>query len=88
MKVNILLFVLMSNSSAIVENEIMGNNMVSSVIKVFDRSHLEIDSISAKIDRERINGCHEKHEVYVENFGIFRQNVDINDRNEQNQVHE
>lgn len=50
----------------------MGNNIVSSVIKVFDRSHLEIESISAKIDRARMNGCHEKHEVCVENIGIYQ----------------
>lgn len=65
----------------------MGNNMVSSVIKVFDRSHLEIDSISAKIDREQINGCREKHEVYVENIGIFHKNVENHDGNNPNQVH-
>lgn len=49
----------------------MGNNIVSSVIKVFDRGHMEIESISAKIDRDRINGNHEKHEVYVGNISMF-----------------
>lgn len=49
----------------------MGNNIVSSVIRVFDRSPLEIDSISAKIDRAQISGCREKHEVYVENIGLY-----------------
>lgn len=54
----------------------MGNNIVSSVVKVFDRRNLEIDSISAKIYREQLNGCHEKHEVYVENpIGIFRTDI-------------
>lgn len=68
----------------------MGNNIVSSVIKVFDRSHLEIESISAKIDRDRINGCHEKHEVYVENIGIYQTKVNSmenNGRINQTQVH-
>lgn len=50
----------------------MGNNIVSSVIKVFDRGHLEIESISAKIDRAQINGCREKHEVYMGSAGIFQ----------------
>lgn len=58
----------------------MGNNIVSSVVKIFDRSHLEIASISGKIDRER-NGRHEKHEVYVENIGIFRTNSIRNSEN-------
>lgn len=54
----------------------MGNNIVSSVVKVFDRQNMEIDSISAKIYREQINGCHEKHEIYVENpIGIFRTDI-------------
>lgn len=54
----------------------MGNNIVSSVVKVFDRRNMEIDSISAKIYREQINGCREKHEVYVENpIGIFRTSI-------------
>lgn len=53
----------------------MGNSIVSSVVKVFDRRNLEIDSISAKIYREQINGCREKHEVYVENFGIYRTSI-------------
>lgn len=53
----------------------MGNNIVSSVVKVFDRRNMEIDSISAKIYREQINGCHEKHEVYVENIGMFRTSI-------------
>lgn len=52
----------------------MGNSIVSSVIRVFDRSHLEIESISAKIDRQHIKGNREKHEVYVENIGIFQTN--------------
>lgn len=52
----------------------MGNNIVSSVIRVFDRKHLEIESISAKIDRAQFNSCHEKHEVYVENIGVFHRN--------------
>lgn len=52
----------------------MGNNIVSSVIRVFDRSHLEIESISAKIDRAQIKGIREKHEIYVENIGIFQTN--------------
>lgn len=60
---------------------------MSSVIKVFDRSHLEIDSISAKIDREKVNGCREKHEVYVENIDMFRNYGESNGRNEPNQVH-
>lgn len=53
----------------------MGNNIMSGVMKVFDRNHLEIESISARIDRERMNGCREKHEVYVENIGIFLPNM-------------
>lgn len=62
----------------------MGNNIVSNVIKVFDRSHLEIESISAKIDRARLNGCHEKHEVYVENIGIFQ--TAVNDMEYSNRI--
>lgn len=54
----------------------MGNNVVASVIKVFDRSHNEIQSISAKIDRARGNRYQEKHEVYVENIGAFPTMVD------------
>lgn len=67
----------------------MGNNIVTSVVKMFDRRNLEIDSISAKIYREQINGCHEKHEVYVENIGIYRTNITENsgDNGNQNQVH-
>lgn len=52
----------------------MGNNIVSNVTKVLNRSHLEIESISAKIDRAKINGCRETHEVCVENIGIFHIN--------------
>lgn len=59
----------------------MGNNIVSSVIRVFDRKHLEIESISAKIDRAQINGCREKHEVYVENIGIFQSSQHRNELN-------
>lgn len=66
----------------------MGNNVMTSVIKIFDRSHLEIDSISAKIDREKkVNGRRERHEICVENNGIFRNCADTNDRNMHNQVH-
>lgn len=67
----------------------MGNNIVSSVVKVFERRNLEIDSISAKIYREQRNGCREKHEVYVENrIGIFRPNiVERNNSNNPIQVH-
>lgn len=50
----------------------MGNNIVSNVIRVFNRSHIEIESISAKIDRERKKG--KEHEVYVENIGMFNMN--------------
>lgn len=54
----------------------MGNNIVSSVVKVFDRRNIEIESISAKIYREQISGCRETHEVYVENpIGIFRTDI-------------
>lgn len=52
----------------------MGNNIVSSVIKVFDRSHLEIESISARIDRAQSNGVRDKNEKYVENVVIFQSN--------------
>lgn len=69
----------------------MGNNMMSSVIKVFDRSHLEIESISAKIDRAQINGCREKHEVFVENISIFHSNsvkcMENSHRNDEIQVY-
>lgn len=49
----------------------MGNNIVSSVMKVFDRSHSEIESISARIDRAQIKGIREKHEIYLDNIGIY-----------------
>lgn len=69
----------------------MGNNVVSSVMKVFDRSHLEIESISAKIDRAQINGCREKHEVFVENISIFHANsvkcMENSHRSDEIQVH-
>lgn len=52
----------------------MGNNIVSSVMKVFDRSHSEIESISARIDRAQIKGIREKHEIYVENIGLYQSN--------------
>lgn len=52
----------------------MGNNIVSSVIKVFDRRHLEIESISARIDRAQNNGIREKNGIYVENVVIFQSN--------------
>lgn len=64
----------------------MGNSIVSSVVKMFDRRNLEIDSISAKIYREQINGCHEKHEVYVENIGIYRTNLIENSGDNGNQI--
>lgn len=50
----------------------MGNNIVSSVMKVFDRNHSEIESISARIDRAQIKGLREKHEIYVENIGLYQ----------------
>lgn len=52
----------------------MGNNIVSNVAKIFDRGHLEIESISAKIDRAKTNGFRETHEVCVENIGEFHIN--------------
>lgn len=68
----------------------MGNNIMSSVVRIFDRSHLEIDSISAKIDRAQINGCREKHEIYVENISLFHTNsvgyTESSHKNDENQV--
>lgn len=65
----------------------MGNNIVAKVIGVFDRSPTEIQSISAKIDRAKNNGIQEKHEVYVENIGLFPKTmVDKMEGNSKNQV--
>lgn len=64
----------------------MGNNIVSNVIRVFDSSHMEIESISGKIYRERKKGKHQEHEVYVENIGMFNMNERLITKN-QNQVY-
>lgn len=50
----------------------MGNNIAVSIIKLFDRRQVEIESISGKVDRDRIRGCHERHEIFVDNFEMFR----------------
>lgn len=52
----------------------MGNSIVLSLINVFDRRHLEIESISAKIDRAQSSGCYKKHEGCVENIGKYKTN--------------
>lgn len=61
----------------------MGNSVAAGIIRLFDRRHLEIDSISGKIDRDRSRGCYEKHEIFVENDEMFRYR---NRQNSTNQV--
>lgn len=59
----------------------MGNTIVTGVRRVFDRSHIEIQSISAKIEREQINGTHEKHEIYMDtmsNYGLSKDDNNFN----------
>lgn len=43
----------------------MGNNITTRVIRMFDRSHMEIQSISGQIERAQNYGIDEKHEVYL-----------------------
>lgn len=47
----------------------MGNNIATRVRKIFYRNHLEIQSISARIERAQTDGVQEKHEVYVNSVG-------------------
>lgn len=49
----------------------MGNNLTVSLIRIFDRRYMEIESISGKVDRDQSRGYQPKHEICVENIGVF-----------------
>lgn len=49
----------------------MGNNLTVSLIRIFDRRYMEIESISGKVDRDQSRGYQPKHEICVANIGVF-----------------
>lgn len=49
----------------------MGNNLTTRMIRMFDRSHMEIQSISGQIERAQSHGAHEKHEVYMNSVQLL-----------------
>lgn len=39
------------------------------MIRVFDPSHMEIQSISGQVERAQVHGPREKHEIYLNSGG-------------------
>lgn len=69
--------------------ERMGNNITTRVIRMFDRSHMEIQSISGQIERAQSHGTHEKHEIYMNSVRLLderRASADGRHKSESKQV--